>query len=209
AERLSVTEKLRLFVAVSDAVSYAHSQGVIHRDLKRSNILVVYDSNPRLLDFGIARLLDDTGDPTQTIERMLTPSYASPEQFRGGAQTTATDIYSLGAVLYKLLTGRSPHESQTQSSHQAAVAGEREIPAATRLNPGLPTDVDYILRKALRSEPEERYASVEALASDVRALIEWRAVEARSGDAWYRVRKFLRRYWVPVTAAALVIASLS
>ena len=209
AAQIPLRDRLTLFLRACDGVSHAHRRLIIHRDLKPSNILVDATGQPKLLDFGIARLLDDTGDPTQTIERMLTPSYASPEQFRGGAQTTATDIYSLGAVLYKLLTGRSPHESQTQSSHQAAVAGEREIPAATRLNPGLPTDVDYILRKALRSEPEERYASVEALASDVRALLEWRPVEARSGDAWYRTRRFLRRYWVPVTAAALVVASLS
>jgi len=105
-EPLTVTEKLRLFVSVCDAVSYAHSQGVIHRDLKPSNILVDSDGNPRLLDFGIARILDDTADPTQTVERMLTPSYASPEQISGGVQTVATDIYSLGAVLLKILTGR-------------------------------------------------------------------------------------------------------
>src|SRR4029077_15383805 len=106
----------------------------------------------------------------------------------GALQTTATDIYSLGAVLYKLLTGRSPHESKASD---------------------LPTDVGYILRKALRQEPEERYPSVEALAGDVRAFLEWRPVEARTGDAWYRTRKFLRRYRAPVAAAALVIASLS
>src|SRR5450759_515422 len=105
---------------------------------------------------------------------MLAPSYASPEQFRGAAQTTATDIYSLGAVLYKLLTGRSPHESDIQGSHPAAAVAEaKEIPAATRLNLNLPADVDYILRRALRSEPEDRYPSVEALANDVRALLEW------------------------------------
>jgi serine/threonine protein kinase len=210
AAQIPLRDRLTLFLRVCDGVSHAHRRLIIHRDLKPSNILVDATGQPKLLDFGIAKLLDDTGDPTQTIERMLTPSYASPEQFRGTAQTTATDIYSLGAVLYKLLTGHSPHESQTQSSHPAVVlAGEREILAATQLNPNLPADVDYILRKALRNEPEERYASVEALANDVRALIEWRPVEARSGDAWYRVQKFLRRYWVPVTAAALVIASLS
>ena len=210
AAQLPLRDRLTLFLRVCDGVSHAHRRLIIHRDLKPSNILVDGTGQPKLLDFGIAKLLDDTGDPTQTIERMLTPSYASPEQFRGAAQTTATDIYSLGAVLYKLLTGHSPHESQTQTSHPAAVlTGAREITAATQINPNLPSDVDYILRKALRHEPEDRYASVEALANDVRALLDWRPVEARSGDSWYRARKFLRRYRVPVTAAALVVASLS
>src|SRR5207302_1705530 len=168
----------------------AHRQLIIHRDLKPSNILVDASGQPKLLDFGIAKMLDETGDATQTVERMLTPNYASPEQVSGVLQTTATDVYSLGAVLYKLLTGQSPHESQARSS-------------------GLPTDVGYILRKALRQEPEERYASVEAFAGDVRAFLEWRPVQARTGDAWYRTRKFLRRYRMSVTAAALVIASLS
>ncbi len=210
AARIPLRDRLTLFLRVCDGVSHAHQRLIIHRDLKPSNILVDAAGQPKLLDFGIARLLDGTGDLTQTIDRMLTPSYASPEQFRGAAQTTATDIYSLGAVLYKLLTGRSPHDSHAARSHpEMATGGAREIPAATRLNPDLPADVDYILRKALRDEPEDRYASVEALANDVRALLEWRPVEARSGDAWYRGRKFLRRYWVPVTAAALVIVSLS
>jgi len=191
---LDLRDKLTLFLRVCDGVAHAHRHLIIHRDLKPSNILVDASGQPKLLDFGIAKLLSDIGDPTQTVERRLTPNYASPEQLRGAIQTTATDVYSLGAVLYKLLTGQSPHESEARSS---------------RLNPDIPTDVDYILRKALRQEPEERYASVEAFAGDVRAFIEWRPVQARSGDAWYRTRKFLRRYRVPVAAAVLVIASLS
>ena len=207
---IELRERLALFLGVCDGVAHAHRRLIIHRDLKPSNILVDRSGWPKLLDFGIAKLLDEAGDPTQTVERLLTPGYASPEQLRGTPQTTATDVYSLGAVLYKLLTGRSPHESNTQTSQALEVAaGTRKIPAPSRLNPNLPTDIDYILQRALRHEPEERYASVEAFAGDIRAMLDSRPVEARSGNAWYRARKLLRRYWVPVVAAALVIVSLS
>jgi serine/threonine-protein kinase len=210
AERIELHDRLALFLHVCDAVSHAHRRLIIHRDLKPSNILIDASGQPKLLDFGIAKLLEETGDPTQTVERLLTPSYASPEQIRGAIQTTATDIYSLGAILYKLLTGRSPHESEAGTSQAMdIIAGKREIEAPSRVNPDVPTDLDYIAKKALRPEPEERYASVEAFASDIRAFLEFRPVEARSGNAWCRTRKFLRRYWVPVTAAGLVIISLS
>jgi serine/threonine protein kinase len=210
AASLVIRDRLKLFLRVCDGVAHAHRRLILHRDLKPSNILVDATGQPKLLDFGIARLLDDVGDPTQTIDRVLTPTYASPEQFRGAAHTTATDVYSLGAVLYKLMTGRSPHESEARTSQALeVVAGTKEIPNATRLNPDLPADIDYILRTALRREPDERYASVDTFAADVRALLESRPVEARSGDTWYRARKFARRHWVPVTAAALVTASLS
>ena len=198
AAGIGLREKLTLFLRVCDGVSHAHRHLIIHRDLKPSNILVDASGQPKLLDFGIAKLLDETGDATQTVERLLTPNYASPEQLGGMPQTTATDIYSLGAVLYKLLTGQSPRRSKPAPGIRRA-----------GLNPDLPSDIDYILRKALRQEPEERYASVEAFANDVRAFLDSSPVQARSGDAWYRTRKFLRRYWVPVAAAALVIASLS
>src|SRR5579864_7083092 len=191
AAKIDLRDKITLFLRVCDGVAHAHRHLIIHRDLKPSNILVDSSGQPKLLDFGIAKLLDETGDATQTVERLLTPNYASPEQLIGAAQTTATDVYSLGAVLYKLMTGRSPHESKTAT------------------NPDLPTDLDHILQKAIRDEPGERYSSVEAFATDIRAYLESRPVTARSGNAWYRTRKFLRRYWVPVAAAALVIASLS
>jgi tetratricopeptide (TPR) repeat protein len=210
AAGIEMRERLTLFLRVCDGVAHAHSHLIIHRDLKPSNILVEASGQPKLLDFGIAKLLDEIGDPTQTGERLLTPNYASPEQLRGAQQTTATDVYSLGAVMYKLLTGRSPHESDTHTSQAIyVITGTREIPSVSRLNPEAPADIDYILRKALRNEPEARYASVEAFAADIRAFLESRPVEARSGNAWYRARKFLRRYWIPVAAAALVIVSLS
>ena len=190
AAGIELRERLNLFLRVCDGVSHAHGHLIIHRDLKPANILVDASGQPKLLDFGIAKLLDETGDATQTVERLLTPNYASPEQVRGDSQTTATDVYSLGAVLYKMLTGRLPRESGTGDA-------------------SLPTELDYVLRKALRQEPEERYASAEAFANDIRAFLDSKPVEARSGNAWYRTRKFLRRYRVPVAAVALVIASLS
>jgi tetratricopeptide (TPR) repeat protein len=210
AAQIELREQLRLFLRVCEGVSHAHRHLIIHRDLKPSNILVDSSGQPKLLDFGIAKLLDETGEPTQTVERMLTPNYASPEQFLGKNQTTATDVYSLGAVLYKLLTGRSPHETGASSaSALEVIVGARQIAPPTRWNPALPTDIDYILRKALRTEPEERYASVEAFGNDIRALQEWRPIEARSGDVWYRTRRFLRRYWIPATAAVVTLAGLS
>jgi serine/threonine-protein kinase len=172
AARIAVPERLKLFLRVCEGVSHAHRHLIIHRDLKPSNILVDASGQPKLLDFGIAKLLDDTGEPTETVERLLTPNYASPEQLRGGSQTTATDVYSLGAVLYKLLTGRSPHETGNTATALEVITGARQITPPTRLNSELPADLDYILRKALRTEPEERYTSVDAFADDVRALLD-------------------------------------
>jgi tetratricopeptide (TPR) repeat protein len=210
AADIPLREKLKLFLKVCEAVSYAHRNLIIHRDLKPSNILVDSLGEPKLLDFGIAKILDSTQDQTQTIERLLTPEYASPEQVRGTAQTTATDIYSLGAVLYKLITGHSPHAfGTTKPEDMIASICTKEPALASRSIAGLPRDLDFILAKALRKEPDERYASVDGLGDDVRAFLERRPLRVRSGDVWYRAQKFLRRYWIPVTAAVLVIASLS
>ena len=206
AEGIDLRQKLALFLLVCQGVSHAHQQLIIHRDLKPSNILVDSTGQPKILDFGIAKLLDGTGDQTQTVERLLTPGYASPEQLSGGMQKTATDVYSLGAILYKISTGSLPHASQPPLE---VVAGMSEITRARRINPGVPEDLEYILCKALRHEPEARYSSVEALANDVRALLDSKPVQARSGDGWYRARKFLRRYSLQVAAAALVVGSLS
>lgn len=210
AETIDLHAKLRLFLLVCDGVAHAHRHLIVHRDLKPSNILVDSTGRPKLLDFGIAKLLDLSGDETQTVERLLTPNYASPEQLRGEVQTTATDIYSLGAVLHKLLTGRTPRELLPQASATSETgtsAGSTTGSGGSDLK--LPRDIDCILRKALRHEPDERYASVDAFADDIRAFLESRPVAARSGNAWYRTRKFLRRSWIPVSATALAIASLS
>jgi predicted Ser/Thr protein kinase len=210
AEALDLRKKLLLFIDVCEAVSYAHRNLIVHRDLKPSNILVDGTGRAKLLDFGIAKILEAGREQTQTADQLLTPEYASPEQIRGFGQTTSTDIYSLGAILYKLLTGRSPHAlpSQTQQQLIAAIC-EKEPAPPGRLNPDLPRDLDFILGKALRKEPEERYPTVEGFAEDLRAFLEWRPVRARSANAWYRMRKFARRYWAPVAAAGVAIASLS
>jgi alpha-tubulin suppressor-like RCC1 family protein/tRNA A-37 threonylcarbamoyl transferase component Bud32 len=201
AASLTLRAKLKLFLEVSEAVSYAHRNLIIHRDLKPSNILVGADGRPKLLDFGIAKIMEAGLDQTQTREVLLTPAFASPEQIRGQAQTTSGDVYSLGAVLYALVTGQSPHA--------AGPVWETDAAPASRLNRDLPRDIDFILGKALRNEPEERYPSVEAFAEDVRAFLEWRPVRARSGDVWYRTRKFVRRYRVLVAAAILTVTGLS
>jgi tRNA A-37 threonylcarbamoyl transferase component Bud32/tetratricopeptide (TPR) repeat protein len=188
--KMELRQQLALFLLVCDGVSHAHHKLIIHRDLKPSNILVDKSGHPKLLDFGIAKLLDDTKNRTLTVDRLLTPNYASPEQLQGTGESTATDVYSLGAVLHKMLVGHSPNEH---------AESRRSVPA----------DVEFILRKALRTEPEERYASVEAFANDILAFLDWQPVQARSGDTWYRTRKFLRRYWVPVGATVLMVAGLS
>jgi serine/threonine protein kinase len=207
---LSIRQKVTLFLKVCAAVSYLHRNLIVHRDLKPSNILVTPDSEPRLLDFGIAKILDVATDSTITSMRMLTPDYASPEQVTGGRISTATDIYSLGAVLYQLLTGKPAHEFEDQSPETIArviTLGEAIRPSHRA--PELKGDLEFILLKALRKDPQERYGTVEQFAEDLGAFLESRTVKARSGNAWYRVRKFLRRYWVPVIAAAIVVVSLS
>ena len=206
---LPLHEKLKLFLLVCEAVAYLHRHLVVHRDLKPSNILVESGGTPKVLDFGIATFLDESGDGSVTKERMLTPDFASPEQVKGTAKTTATDVYSLGAVLYDMLTGRSPHAmAPGQKSIEEAICTVDPV-SVTRMNPALPRDLNHVLRKALRKEPSERYVTVDAFAEDLRAILESKPVKVRSGDAWYRTRKFLRRHWIPVAAAALVIVSLS
>ncbi len=209
SESLDLRAKLALFLRVSEAVSYAHRNLIVHRDLKPSNILVDSSGTPKLLDFGIAKIIDEGLDQTGTQDRLLTPEYASPEQIRGSEQSTATDIYSLGAILYKLLTGRSPHASSNGSRQElmnAVLNAEAPVPSVVA---NVPRDLDFIVAKALRKEPEERYPSVEAIADDVRAFLEFRPVRTRSANFWYRSRKFVRRYWIPVSAAAVAIISLA
>jgi tetratricopeptide (TPR) repeat protein len=202
AAEIGVRERLNLFLRVCEGVSHAHRHLIIHRDLKPSNILVDGAGQPKLLDFGIAKLLDESGDLTRTAEQLMTPDYASPEQLRGEAQSTATDVYSLGAVLYKLLTGTSPREN-------ARGEPQGHMTAASRVNPEAPRDLDYVVAKALRPEPEERYGSADELASDVGAVLARRPVAARGGDSWYRTRRLLRRYWMPVAVGVMVMASLA
>ena len=209
AAALDLSRRLELFLLVCEGVSHAHSHSIIHRDLKPQNILVDSSGKPKILDFGIAKVLDKAADQTRTVERLLTPNYASPEQLRGDTQSTATDIYSLGAVLYKLLTGFSPREScSDDSSRSQKPDGDERIAIPSRLNPSLPQDVDHILLKALCYEPYGRYPSVDALADDIRSVLECKPVRARSGKTWYRIRKFLRRNRAASAAATITMASL-
>ena len=210
AAGLRARQKVALFLKVCAAVAYLHRNLVVHRDLKPSNILVTSEGEPKLLDFGIAKILDVATDATLTDLRMLTPDYASPEQVTGGRVTTATDIYSLGAVLYLLLTGKPAHEFDHHSPEAITrVITSREATRPSRVAPELKGDLESILLKALRKDPLERYGTVEQFAEDLEAFLESRTVRARSGNAWYRARKFARRHWLPVAAAAFVIASLS
>jgi serine/threonine protein kinase len=210
AAELGDRQKIGLFLKVCAATGYLHRNLVVHRDLKPSNILVTADGEPKLLDFGIAKVLDVTSDATVTNMRMLTPNYASPEQVSGGFVSTATDIYSLGAVLYKLLTGKPVHEFEENSPDKiSSVVTTREVTRPSRWVPELKGDLEAILMKALRKDPQERYLTAEQFADDLQSYLDSRPVRARSGNRWYRVRKFARRYWIPLLAGGLVIGSLS
>ncbi len=202
ASRIGIKQRLELFLRVCEGVSQAHRQLIIHRDLKPCNILVDAAGQPKLLDFGIAKLLNETGDATQLAEQLLTPNYASPEQLKGEAQSTATDVYSLAAVLYKLLTGATPRENVRD-------VATGEVAPPSRSDRNIPEDLDFVVSKALRPEPHHRYRSVDEFAADVRAVLEMRPVQARGDDEWYRTRRYLRRYWLPVVAALLIAVSLS
>jgi tRNA A-37 threonylcarbamoyl transferase component Bud32/tetratricopeptide (TPR) repeat protein len=210
AAGLDIRNKVALFLKVCAAAGYLHRNLVVHRDLKPANILVTVDGEAKLLDFGIAKMLDLTADCTLTSMRMLTPDYASPEQVADGAISTATDIYSLGAVLYKLLTGASPHQFGDNSAGAIALAiTTGKITSPAKLTPGVKGDLETILMKALRTEPQERYATIEQFSDDLENYLEARPIRARKGDAWYRTRKFLRRHWLPVVAATLAAVGLA
>lgn len=206
---LRLREKLNLFLRVCEAVSWLHQNLVIHRDLKPSNILVERNGNPKLLDFGIAKMIDENADSGQTRERILTPDYGSPEQILGTARTTATDVYSLGVILYVLLTGSSPYPQPAEGRSLEELVLNVQPAPPRRFNRALPHDLDFVTAKALRKDPTERYVSVDALAADVRAVLESRPVKARSGTAVYLTRKFLRRHWLPSAAVSAAILSLT
>jgi tRNA A-37 threonylcarbamoyl transferase component Bud32/tetratricopeptide (TPR) repeat protein len=210
AQGLNLRHKLRLFLKVCGAVAYLHRNLVVHRDLKPQNLLVTKEGEPKLLDFGIAKMLELGTDSTVTSMRMLTPDYASPEQVNGSSVTTATDIYSLGALLYRLLTGVSAHKFERTSAEAiTAVICEGKITPPAKVNPELRGDLDTILMKALRLEPQERYGTIEQFAEDLENYLESRPIRARKGDTWYKASKFLRRHWLPVSAVAVALVGLS
>lgn len=209
ARQASLRERITLFLKVCDAVQYAHGKLVLHRDIKPANLLVTAEGEPKLLDFGISRLLDATGSavdaPTVTMHRALTFAYASPEQVRAQPLDVRTDVWSLGVVLYQLVCGKRPFgiagDTSALAVSQAIVDGPLIAPA--RLAPGaVPADVDAIVMKALRRDPAARYASVTALADDLRRFLDARPVLARQGRRWYRARLFMRRHRAALGVAA-------
>lgn len=220
ARALSLEERVRLFLKVCAAVAYAHRQLVIHRDLKPANILVDVHGEPKLLDFGIARLLDGSDVPTRTVtaQRVLTLAYASPEQIRNQALGTASDVWQLGVILYELVSGVRPFpvsDSPLTLSH-AILSGELPPPSRALQKGGafparrrLPADIDAIVLKAMRPAPGERYPGVAELAWDLRRFLQSRPVLARRGQWRYRAGRFVGRHRGAVAAAALITALLA
>ncbi len=214
ARRLRIEPRLRLFLDVCDAVEAAHRALIVHRDIKPANILVDADGRPRLLDFGIAKLLDDSEreDDTRTGLRRLTPAYAAPEQFSGGSITTATDVYALGVLLHELLSGQRPGVRNTAPRNLSQLVTQEDAAAARSASPRqlaqrLRGDLDLIVATALAPEPQRRYASVAALAADLQAHLQRRPIAARRASVGHRVRKFLLRHRAGVAAVALVLAT--
>ncbi len=216
---LDLIERLKLFNKTCEAVGYAHQHLIVHRDIKPSNILVTADGVPKLLDFGISKPLDteDSIGFGTTIIGAMTPEYASPEQIDGGRITTATDIYSLGIVLFKLLTGTYPYDFKKRTSGDIL----REITAEDPIQPSntratdspidksnLKGDIDNIVLMAISKEPENRYSTVKQLSEDIWRYIDGEPVIARPATLSYRLNKFYNRNKLAVTAGVLIIAAL-
>jgi len=234
SRELPLVERLRLLLDVLDAVAYAHARGVVHRDLKPGNILVSADGRPQLLDFGIAKLVDPGPEPgpsvTRTGFRAMTPAYASPEQFRGEPVTVASDVFSLGVLLYELVTGVRPFAPGATSASEverAVLGGDPELPstaarrsatgatttragapAPRRSTAGMRRDLDAVCLKALARRPEERYPSAAELGADLAALLDGQPVSARGGGVVYRFARRLRRRRADLIATTAVAVAL-
>jgi serine/threonine-protein kinase len=211
----SIVERLRLFRSVCEAVQYAHGQAIIHRDLKPSNILVTENGTAKLLDFGIAKHLEETeaGNETRTFLRLMTPGYAAPEQIRGERIGTYTDVYSLGVILYELLTGSLPFDLSRLTPGEAdhvVVENEPQKPSAVAHQRGGVgwQDLDVLCLTAMRKEAGRRYQSAEALIRDIDHYLKEEPLEARPDSLSYKTGKFIRRNRRTILAASLVFASV-
>ena len=221
-ERIDLPGRLALLGQLCRAVQYAHQHGVVHRDLKPANVLVTGDGMVKVLDFGIAKLLDDSilpdVDRTQAgAQRALTPGYASPEQLRGGTVTTAADIYALGVLMYEVLTGRRPYETRSLTLHEIvtlitetplprpSVAGGDQLPYPRAALGG---DLDAIVRKAMAAAPEDRYASAQQLADDLTRSLNHEPVEARRVSMAYVLSRLARRHRAAVVASTVSLVAL-
>jgi eukaryotic-like serine/threonine-protein kinase len=220
-QRCDIESRLDLFLTLCDAVQYAHGRLIVHRDIKPSNILVSADGAPRLLDFGIAKLLDDEAPAdaqTRTGLRLATPEYAAPEQLRGEPISIATDVYALGVLLYELLAGQRPftasrphdggQQPQRPSTATAAAAATARATSPERLRRRLAGELDTIVLKALEDETDRRYASVADFVADVRRHRDGLPIRARPATPLYRARKFVLRNRAPAAFAALAVLSL-
>ncbi len=214
--QLDLQDRVKIFVQICDAVEYLHEHLVVHRDLKPSNILVTADSSVKLLDFGVARqqIAAANAELTAVQGRMLTPGYASPEQFSGSPVTKASDIYTLGVILYLLLTGSLPHADPADKLTTEPLAPSSKIredlqrtPETTsQLRRRITGDLDYVVLMCLRRDPRNRYASASALAADLRSFLASRPVAARKGPVVERVSRFVKRNRVAVAVSALILS---
>ena len=237
-ERLSVDDRIRLFLDVQAAVAHAHANLIVHRDLKPSNVLVSAAGQVKLLDFGIAKLLENEAQSAATIQTRelgsaMTPKYAAPEQVAAGPITTATDVYALGVLLYELLTGHHPAGAAPKSasdfvkaateaepvrlsdviepaaSPEAAALASKRATTPDRLRRLLKGDLETILRKALKKNPSDRYGSVAEFADDLRRYLNHEPIAARRDTVGYRATKFARRHWRTLTAIAATVLVLA
>lgn len=209
AENRQPEARIMLVARVADAVAAAHRQLVVHLDIKPENVLVTEAGDPVLLDFGIARAVGENGEATATVARWLTPDYAAPERLRGEPSTVTADLYSLGAVLYRVCCGKKPFDLTGRSIPDALLAIEQGPIAPTRRSPGLPRDLDAIVAKAMHVDPARRYASADAFAEDLRALLASQPVKARP-DSWgYRLRKLWQRHPLALPLGVGAVAALT